>query len=174
MRIFLGVTLVCLAAACQQETPPPEDEFIIQTPTGGAGVTGEVDVSRVVEHLRANDLPLERVDVYDAETDPLKRLGRPGQYVGKAIFHDGRMPLEMQTGSENVISFQSSGGIIETYPSPADVETRLRALEVARAQFPAAPPEYQYTNGVILLRLGHVLTPDQAAQYETAIQSFQP
>lgn len=128
----------------------------------------------MIEHLKANQLPIGRVDVYNAETDPLDRLGRPGQYVGKAVFHDTRKELVRQQQEEDVISFQNSGGIVEIFASVADLDGRKRALDVARQQFPAAPPEWQYSNGVILLRLGHVLTPEEAAQYEAALKSFQP
>ncbi|HEX2054119.1 MAG TPA: hypothetical protein VHJ78_10395 [Actinomycetota bacterium] len=126
----------------------------------------------MIEHLKASRLPIGRVDVYNAETDPLKRLGRPGEYIGKAIFQDSRMPLEMQQGS-NVISFQNSGGIVETYRSAEELQARKRELDVARQQIPGALPEYNYINGVVLLRLGHVLTPQQAAEYENALKSFQ-
>lgn len=168
-RIVVGLMVVCLAAACRQNAAGDEDEFDLKTPAGTA--TGQVDAGAVVEHLKASGLPIGRVDVYNAETDPVSRLGRPGQYVGKAIFQDSRLPLVLQQG-QDVISFQSSGGIVEIFGNNKDLEDRKKALEVARQQFPAAFPEYQYSNGVVLLRLGHILTPEQATAYEAAIASF--
>lgn len=170
LRIVLALCLVCLAAACRQNAPAEDDEFDLQTP--GASGGAQIDAGQVVEHLKANNMPIGRVNVYNAETDPVSRLGRPGQYVGKAIFQDSRLPLVLQQG-QDVISFQSSGGIVEIFASTADLENRKKALDLARQQFPAAFPEYQYSNGVILLRLGHVLTPEQAAEYEAALSSFE-
>lgn len=159
-----------MASACRQ-APEEDDGFNLQTP--GAATTGApVDAGAVVEHLKASNLPIGRVDVYNAETDPVSRLGRPNQYVGKAIFHDTRLPLVLQQG-QDVISFQSSGGIVEIFNNQGDLKARIDSLELARKQFPAAFPEYQYSKGVILFRLGHVLTPDQAAGYEAALASYQ-
>ena len=166
--MILGLLVVCLSVACRQE-PPPEGDLSLQSPEG---VSGQVDAAAVVEHFKAQQLPIGRTDVYNAENDPFKRLGRPGQYVGKALFHDSRMPLE-KLPNMDVIAFQSSGGIVEIFNNPGDLEDRKSALEQARRQFPQAAPEYQFTNGVILVRLGHVFTPDQAGQYEQALLSFQ-
>lgn len=172
LRIVTGLLIVCLAAACRQNAPTEDDdEFELKTP-GTTGATGQIDAGAVVEHLKASGLPIGRVNVYNAETDPVSRLGRPGQYIGKAIFQDSRLPLVLQEG-QDVISFQSSGGIVEIFNNPGELEDRKKALDLARQQFPAAFPEYQYSNGVILLRLGHVLTPEQATAYEAAIASFE-
>lgn len=161
--------MISLGVACRQQ-PPPDDDFTLESPS--PGITRQVEAGAVIEHLKAQQLPIGRSDVYNAENDPAKRLGRPGQYVGKAIFQDSRMPLEKLQGMD-VIAFQSSGGVVETFNNTGDLEDRKKALEAARKQIPQAAPEYQYTNGVILLRLGHILTPDQAKQYEQALASFQ-
>lgn len=174
LRILIGLSLLCLAVACRQNAPTGDDDFELLTPGegAGAGAAGEIDAGAVVEHLKAAGMQIGRVDVYNAETDPVSRLGRPGQYIGKAIFQDSRLPLVLQQG-QDVISFQNSGGIVEVFPSTVELEDRKKALDLARQQFPAAFPEYQYSNGVILLRLGHVLTPEQAAGYEAALASFE-
>lgn len=171
LRIVTGLLIVCLAAACRQNAPTEEDEFDLKTP-GTTEAGAEIDAGAVVEHLKASNMPIGRVNVYNAETDPVSRLGRPGQYIGKAIFQDSRLPLVLQQG-QDVISFQNSGGIVEVFNNTDELEDRKKALDLARQQFPAAFPEYQYSNGVILLRLGHVLTPEQAAEYEAALASFQ-
>ena len=171
-RVVACLVMVFVAVACRQQQAPPEEdegELTLQSPSGQA--TGTIEAGRVIEHLKANQLPIGRTDVYNAENDPSKRLGRPGEYIGKAVFHDTRHPLSLLQG-QDVISFQSSGGVVETFSTVEHLETRKQTLEAARRQFPGAPPEYQYSNGVILLRLGHVLTPDQAKQYETALASF--
>jgi hypothetical protein len=169
VRILLSLTVICLASACRQA--PEEDEgFNLQTP--GAATSTPIDAAAVVEHLKASNQPIGRTDVYNAETDPVSRLGRPNQYVGKAIFHDTRLPLVLQQG-QDVISFQNSGGIVEIFADAGDLKARIESLELARKQFPAAFPEYQYSKGLILIRLGHVLTPEQAAGYEAALASFQ-
>lgn len=174
VRVLLALAVIGLGIACRQDAPPTEgDAFTLQSPgnNGGTGAS-DVDPAKVIDHLKANELPIGRVDVYSAENDPSQRLGRPGQYIGKAIFQDSRKPLALFEG-QDVMSFQDSGGVVETFSSVDDLESRKEFLESARKQFPTAPPEYQYTKGAILLRLGHVLTPEEAAQYERALQSFQ-
>lgn len=173
--VALGLLLLALATACRQEAPPEEDEsggLSLETPAAPAA-SGPIDPARVLDHLKANQLPIGRIDTYTAENDPANRLGRPGQYIAKAIFHDTRHPLEFQQDEQNVISFQQSGGVVEIYASVQDLEARRRALDLIRQQIPAAPPEYQYINGVVLIRLGSALTPDQAAAYEAALKTLQ-
>lgn len=171
-RLIAIACVVFLAAGCRP-VPPPEDDFDLeQTQQEPGGPFQPADVSGLLDHLRQAGLPIGRVDIYDAENDPATRLGRPNQYVGKAIFQDERFDLVLHQG-QDVISFQMCGGVVEVFTNNEDLEARIEALEAARAQIPGLPPEYQLVNQGILLRLGHVLTPDRAAEYEAALNSFQ-
>ena len=126
------------------------------------------DIPTMIAHFKATGLPIGRVDIYTAETDPFKRLGRPGEYAGKAIFHDTRFPLP----PNDFVQWPQWGGTIETFASAADMQSWKRRIRQAREAVPAAPPEYQYEKGLALVRLGGVLTPDQAKGYEAAVASF--
>ena len=168
VRILLTLCLV-VTAGCRPEPPPDDEGFGIQT----SGPTDEeLGPERVIEHLRANQIPIGEVEVFTAENDPNTRLGRPGQYTGKANFHDTRFQMVKLTDSE-FMNFRHSGGTVEIFATEEDLAARTTALDTALAQIPTAPPEYRYSQGTVLLRLGHVLTPEQAQQYDAALASFQ-
>src|SRR4051794_9264479 len=66
---------------------------------GGDGVTSSSDLSKpsagqVIKQLQAADVPIDASQELTAANDPNELLGRPGQYTGKAFFHDARLPAE--------------------------------------------------------------------------------
>jgi hypothetical protein len=119
--------------------------------------------AEVVEGLRASGLPIGAVTVYDASTDPNEQLGRPGQYTSKATFADTRIGT--------VVDGVGDGGDIEAFDDQAALMKRADYL----SGFADSPPIggwYQYTAGNVILRVSFTLTPDQAAQYEAALQAL--
>lgn len=173
IRKFSLFVLVCLTmAACSTRSDPegtgalgPED---VQTSPGV-----QVDPARVIDHLKAAGLPLERVDFYNAENDPFSLAGRPDRYITKAVFHDNRFNPDACRQVE-VLPWDECGGAVESFANESDLRKWTRAIVIAREQTPNAPPEYRYQNGLTLLRLGHILTPQQAQAYEQAFMSFTP
>lgn len=119
--------------------------------------------AEVVEGLRAAGLPIGAVTVFDASTDPNEQLGRPGQYTSKASFADTRIGTEPDAFS--------GGGDVEAFDDPAALTKRAEYL----SGFADSPPIggwYQYTAGNVILRVSFTLTPDQAAQYDAALQAL--
>jgi hypothetical protein len=122
---------------------------------------GSVTASDVVTAFTSAGLPVGKVEVYDASTDSNQLLGRPGQYVAKFNFADTR--LEQPEGD-------MVGGSVETFKSAEDLKTRQAYIAKLAKQLSLAV-EYEYTDGLMLLRLDKALTPDQAAAYDKAFQA---
>jgi hypothetical protein len=165
IRTFIFLMLAVVMVACAQRAPGPEADDEVTPP---AAAQSPPDIGAMINHLKVSGLPIGRVDVYTAENDPFKRLGRPGEYVGKAVFHDTRFPLP----PDDFIQWAAWGGTIETFSDAADLEAWKKRIQLAREEDPTALPEYQYEKGLALVRVGTVVTPDQARAYEAAIASF--
>lgn len=173
IRKLVAIGMVCLVVltGCSTRSDPENVEIVGSDPTGAPAL--QVDPATVIEHLKAAGLPVERVDFYNAENDPFKLAGRPDRYITKAVFHDTRFNPEGCTKIE-VLPWDECGGTVESFSSASDLRKWTRAIVIAREQTPNAPPEYRYENGLTILRLGHVLTPEQAKAYEDAFKSFSP
>jgi len=127
----------------------------------GAGQTADIpNASTVIERLRTVGLSIGEITVYTAETDPNSLLGRPGGYTSKADFRDTR--IERGSGVDG-------GGSVEVYPNE-DGATRRREQMQRISQSSPAIGEYTYQQGVAVLRVSRMLTPEQAAQYEQAFE----
>lgn len=120
------------------------------------------DATEVVQRLEDQGLPIGAVETYYAENDdPNELLGLPGQYTSKAFFKDTRL--------EPALITVQSGGSVEVFETEEDAIRRdeyLRALSEAVPMF----AEYRYRDDRVLLRLSLRLTPEQAEEYETALQ----
>ncbi len=166
VRNFAVLTLMFATVACAQRAAEPEgDTGAASTVTPGQAPP---DIGALINHLKASGLPLGRVDIYTAENDPFKRLGRPDQYIGKAVFHDTRFPLP----PNDFLQWGAWGGTIETFANGDALESWKTIIRQARERDPTAPPEYAYEKGLALVRLGTVFTPEQARAYEAAVASF--
>jgi hypothetical protein len=121
--------------------------------------------AQVVEGLRDAGLPIGDVTVFDPSTDPNERLGRPGQYTSKAAFADTRIGTAVD-GFEG-------GGDVEAFDDQEALTARAEYL-AGFAGDQLIGGWYQYTVGNAILRVPFALTPDQAAQYDAALQSLFP
>lgn len=149
------------AAVTGQSSPSQE----VTEPAPSSSVAAEPTAESVVAALKAAGLPVGDVKAYTAEDDPNALLGRPGQYIGKAAFHDTRISADV-AGAFDV----QRGGSVELFASAGDAEQRSEYVAAAtQAISPLA--EYDYQHGEILLRLSHELTPEQAAEYEAALKA---
>lgn len=124
------------------------------------------DAAEVVQELRDESLPIGEIETYTAENDPNELLGRPGQYTGKVTFKDTRLPPDELAGEEFDVA---NGGSVETFDNEDDAARRQEYLETGTQGIPAFA-EYTYREGTVLLRVAGRLTPDQAAEYEEALQ----
>lgn len=144
--IFIIGILVCLVAGCG-DTP---------------AATVKTDV-QIIDALKAEGLPIGRVDTYTAETDPNTLLGRPNGYTYKSNFRDTRLEV---TQPDEVDT--ADGGSIEVWPDEASATTRMDRIQELGKGIPMLG-EYDFVHGGVLLRLSRELTPDQANEYDAAL-----
>jgi hypothetical protein len=128
----------------------------------GCGTAAHPTAADVLQKMKAAGAPIAETVVVTADSDTHKLLGRPNQYITKADFRDGRMPK----GDGN--DWFEHGGTVETFAASSDLASRKTYMEAMNKAMPIAA-EYVYADGLVLLRLSHVLTPDQAAAYHTAL-----
>ena len=98
------------------------------------------------------------VTVYDATTDPNAMLGRPGGYTSKASWADSRVGDEPGT---------SDGGTVEVFPTDAEATNRSSYIASVTKGLPMLA-EYRWQSGAALIRVTHMLTPEQAERYHEA------
>jgi hypothetical protein len=127
-----------------------------KTPEPVKKETAALTSQQIVDAFKAAGLPIGRVEIYDEENDPNSLLGRPGQYIAKFNWADKR--LEQFEGD-------LVGGSIESFADDATLKSRSDYLKTISESAPMFA-EYQFSNGLMLLRLSSDLTPKQAKAYE--------
>jgi hypothetical protein len=149
--LALGTLLLVVfaIAGCQQKAKS-------ETPKG------LLTSDQIVAAFKAAGLPIGTVQVYDATNDPNTLLGRPGQYTAKFNFADTRLE---QLGND------VTGGSIESFANDKDLANRVKYVKAITESTPIFA-EYEYTNGLMFLRLDKGLTPDQAAEYDKVFQTL--
>ena len=135
------------------------------TPTPQAAAHAGQSADQILQGLKAKGLPIGTVTTYTAANDPNHLLGRPGQYTDKVSFKDTRIGQGTGIGV-------SHGGSIEVFATVQDAQKRFTYLQSLSTSGNALFAEYEYLDGVVILRISSQLTPDQAAQYQTALKAL--
>lgn len=131
---------------------------------GRAASFGEhLSAATVVNRLAATGLPIGKMEVYNATTDPNHLLGRPGEYTSKVNFRDTRIKNPSDPTDP------SAGGSVEVFKSAGDAKKRADYFRAIAAGSPILG-EYNYLRGRVWLRVSLDLTPREAKQYERALQ----
>jgi len=123
---------------------------------------GSLTAEEIVAAFKDAGLPIGTVEIYDAANDPNEMLGRPGQYTAKFNFADTRL----EQSGEDV-----RGGSIESFDNEKDLQNWADYIKSIGEDMPIFA-EYQYTSGLMLLRLDKGLAPDQAAEYDAVFQTL--
>lgn len=152
----------------------PEDYKVHEN--GAIQIYSKVDTAitsdDVIEAFKSAGLPIGRVLIQTAETDPNNKLGRPGEYIESAQFEDSRVKqLEPMPELETDEPDLPLGATIEVFDNDRDLQARKQYIEQVYDMLPSAK-QYMYVNKSVLLRLEYELTPDQAKEYETAFMSL--
>lgn len=150
------------ATPTTSSTPAPSPSTADPMPSTAASPK-TLTAAQVVDGLRSAGLPIGAVEVFDESNDPNERLGRPGQYTSKASFADTRIGADVD-GVEG-------GGDVEAFDDSTAMSARADYLE-GFADRPPIGGWYQYTAGNAILRVPFALTPDQAEQYDSALQAL--
>jgi endonuclease YncB( thermonuclease family) len=151
----LGKVLVLVAAAAGvaacSSAPPP---------------TAEQVTRQLTEQVRTATL----VTVFNAESDPNKLLGRPNGYLSKTVFADSRVQSRSLIGG--AVEGMEQGGSVEVFADEEGATARRNYLQDIGKRLPLLGGEYDFQNGPILVRVSRQLTPEQAAEYETALTNI--
>jgi hypothetical protein len=138
-------------------------------PAAAASQPAPRNAAQVVEDLVRAGLPITPTITFTAADDPNHLLGRPNQYTSKTAFSDSRInastPINQTPGN---VSF---GGSVEWFKTHAQAVAREHYLQSIGASSPILVNEYDYISGDALLRVSGLLTPAQAAPYESALKS---
>lgn len=148
-------TLAVQLLAPQSPTVPPA-----ATPSFLTGYSAP----DIIHEFRMAGLPIGEVVEYTAETDPNSLLGRPNQYIQKISWKDTRIVEVGEPGT-------STGGTVEVFLNVENMEAR-KAYVSTVSQTASFLVQYSFSNGTILVRLSHDLTPDQAAEYENVLMNL--
>ncbi|WP_345612516.1 hypothetical protein [Pseudonocardia adelaidensis] len=125
---------------------------------------------QVIARLAAR-IPTARSSiVYSAQTDPNQLLGTPNLYVSKAAFTDTR--IDPAQAKDTEIGSVELGGSVEVFLDEADARARKQYIDETIADLPIDVSEYSYVRGQVLLRLSRRLPPEQAAEYESALDAL--
>jgi hypothetical protein len=137
------------------------------TPTSGPAHSGQTAV-QIMQGLKAHGLPIGASFNYTAANDVNNLLGRPGQYIGKLTFKDTRL----SSSDQGVTISVPDGGSIEVFANITDAKNRFTYIQSISKSGVALFAEYEYLDGVAILRLSPQLTPAQAVQYEAAFKAL--
>ena len=172
-RLILALFLVVVTAACGNASTTGNSPSPTATPTAVPTATPTPQVAyarksaiQIVQELKAKGLPIGEMFAYTAETDLNHLLGRPGQYTGKAEFKDTRITSSEQGADISV----SDGGSVEVFALTADAQRRFAYLQALSTSGNALFAEYEYLDGVAILRVSNQLTPTEAKAYEAAFK----
>jgi len=137
------------------------------TPTPHVAHAGQT-ADQFLQGLKAHGLPIGVSFTYSAANDLNHLLGRPGQYIGKVNFKDTRITGYGQGANISV----SDGGSIEVFATTTEAKKRFAYLQAISKSGVGLFAEYEYLDGVAILRISNQLTPDQATQYQVALKAL--
>ena len=123
------------------------------------------DAAGVVGWLKQQHVPVTVTKVYDENSDPNHRLGRPGGYTSKAAFQDARVPAD-NYGTD--VDDRDRGGSVEVFSSRSAAVDRAREIQTKLKAF-GLGSEYDYVVDGDLIRVTGTVTPSQATSYQQAL-----
>src|SRR6266516_1455402 len=107
-------------------------------PSASAAAHHPASAAVLAADLRAEGLPVRRLIVYTAATDPNAELGRQGGYTSKVAWVD-RRAVKAYQASQGDLGFLpglpgergdvSNGGGIEVFPTAAQAQARARYIQ---------------------------------------------
>lgn len=164
-RTLVVTALLGVATACSSPAAPSTAAAPPPAPAAPAVRTAE----QVVADLAAGVSTAKPTVVYTAESDPNRLLGRPNGYISKASFADTR--IKASEVKDDEAGSVDRGGSVEVYADEAGAAARKKYIDDTMKAAPILGSEYSYVTGPVLLRVSQQLTPEQAAEYERALQA---
>jgi hypothetical protein len=168
-----AVAAFALAGCSSGGSSKAVDEPGVSTTAAGipAKIAAKVDAASVTKQVTAAIPTVKTTVVYTDATDPNSKLGRPHQYVSKTAFADSRIPhakaKEDDGGRPDAISY---GGTTEVFATEADAKAWVKYVDtVGQAIGGLVTPDYLLRQGRVVLRVSHLLTTAQVADYKAVL-----
>jgi hypothetical protein len=166
----LAASTACTTMSAGTGTPAAAKSSAAPAPAPPAKAT---DAAGITRQLTTKGLPVKLTITYDATSDPNGRLGRPHQYLSKTAFDDTRVadsPQAKEDATKDRRDSISYGGTVEVFPNADDATVWVKYVDGAQQALGGLiRPDYIYQHGAVVVRVSHLLTPDQAKVYEKAI-----
>jgi hypothetical protein len=122
----------------------------------------------LAQQLEAAGLPVSKLIVYTAASDPNHEMGRQRGYTSKVAWQD-RRAIKSGAGSPSSDPGGTEfGGGIEVFPTATSAQARYQYL---RGFKPPFGDGYDLLVGSAILRLSQYLTPAQARAYQAAFSA---
>jgi hypothetical protein len=169
LTLLLLVTAIACSAPGAPDQPPAAEGTARHDSAPPQESPPQETAEQVIARLAARIPTVRPSIVYNAQTDPNKLLGTPNLYVSKAAFTDSR--IDPAQASDAEIGSIELGGSVEVFVDEADARARKQYIDQTIAELPIDVREYSYLRGPELLRLSRRLTPEQAAEYEAALNA---
>lgn len=157
---FVALALLgCGQKTAQQPAANPPSNASVEVAQKAAEEKLIEDMQYITTKLKT--VPsVNKIVVYDENTDPNKLMGRPNQYTAKLNFTDARYP-----------SAGIDFGTIEVFKTQEALENRYAYIDEIGKKMPMLL-QYQYKHGNLLMRLDKSLKPSEAKVYEDALKSM--
>lgn len=138
--------------------------------SGGSagGAKGTPNAAAIVKALTGKVPSGQPSVVFTAASDPNHLLGRPNGYRSKAAWADSRINKDDAMGDDT--GDTQLGGSVEVFSSGGAAKNRRNYIQRIVKALPAGVSEYDYVRGGALVRVSGLLTPDQAREYQAALQ----
>ncbi len=178
LPVFVLISAICISAcggSSQSSSSPTATTKVTPTAVSTPSPSPAPQVAhsgrtadQILQGLKSHGLPIGVSFTYNAANDLNHDLGRPFQYIGKVNFKDTRISSTEQGAAISV----SDGGSIEMFANESDAMHRFSYLQALSKSGSPFFVEYEYLDGVVILRISSLLTPDQAAKYQAALKAL--
>jgi hypothetical protein len=173
MSVTVAVAATIVLAGCSSATQNTGVPAATASPAAAPPQAKAQDAAAVTAQLTKAIPPVKLTVTYDATSDPNGRLGRPHQYTSKTAFDDTRVsndPKAKEDATKDRRDSISYGGTVEVFATADDATAWVKYVDTAQQALGGLlKPDYMYQHGKVVVRVSHLLTPDQAAAYDKAL-----
>lgn len=175
MRSGILAVVMLVAVGCSGDDGPtgtpvetPTTSHSPTTTTTGPRSQQLLGTSDVVGALEEAEIPIVESVTFTSSTDPNELLGRPGQYVGKAAWHDRR--VECFAEAPDDINWDC-GGDVEVFEDSSNLDDRYQYLS-GFAEEPPLGGFYMWRFHNVIVRVTFSIPPEQLPDYEEAFEAL--
>lgn len=169
--LTVGLTLTaCSSGSSDKKGDGAGDASSGSSPKSAAGFTVRPKDASAAWAIIHAAVPTSKLSMTVTEANDGNHLiGRPHEYTSAIKFADSRVKASDVVGADK--GDVDWGGGIEAFPSHGDAQARADYIQAIVKNLPMFS-EYDYVDGVFLVRVSHYLTPTQAAEYKAAARKL--